>query len=293
MISAKVILDSRNAMTGDRLITLECEYPLYIHNEVLTHRAFSRNSASSRAIPVEKRLRRVLDDPVIPTVWPKNEPGMSASENFEDPNEILMLDGIWRAAARTAVGSAQHIAVHGVHKGIANRIVEPWCWMKTIISATDWENFMDLRTDETAHSDFQELSYWMLHAIIKSTPRLLQPGEWHIPYADVDRSLTMETLCKLSVARCARISYLTHEGCVDITADLKLHDRLFKHRHMSPFEHQARAVDRCERGSGNFHGFHQYRHTIPGEQRKCDLNELYIKLNRRRRELGKAIDVTA
>lgn len=284
MIYAKILCDSLNVATQDRLTTMEVEYPLYIHNEVMTHRMFSRNSASSRAIPVAKRLQRVLDDPVIPIVWPKNEPGMSASVNLEG-FEATDAEDAWLTARIIAVDDARSIAEkHGVHKQIANRIVEPWCWMKTIISATEWENFFALRTAKDAHPDLQELAFHMLEALVLGSPQKLQIGEWHIPYSDKiyrgegqpDDDWLMTKL-KVSVARCARISYLTQDGVIDVAKDIEMHDkRLLPSRHMSPFEHQAQAV--LAIGKGNFRGFQQYRHTIPGETRFCVLDKLYEEL---------------
>lgn len=282
MIYAKVLCDSLNVVTGDQLTTLECEYPLYLHNEIGTHRSFSRNSASSRAIPVAKRLQRVHDDPVIPTVWPKNEPGMSASMNLEG-EEAREAESAWRRASFGAIESAEEVAAHKVHKQIANRIVEPWVWMKTIISATEWQNFFALRTAKDAHPDLQELAYAMLRAMVYSTPKKLMPGEWHIPYADrIPDDTPMEIKLKVCVARCARISYLTQDGVIDIGKDVEMHDiRLLPSRHMSPFEHPARAMGVSD-WSGNFKGFQQYRKTIEGETRTCNLVELFEKLRRER-----------
>lgn len=284
-IYAKILLDSRNTATGDRLTTMEVEYPLMIHAEVKTHRAWSTNSASSRAIPVAKRLQRVLDDPMIPVCWPKNQPGMSASENLygEDAKNV---EALWIEASKQAVETAKQLAEHGVHKQIANRVVEPWCWMKTIISATEWENFFALRTATDAHPDLQELAYWMLDAMMCSTPRNLKPGEWHVPYAE--DGIPIATQLKVATARCARISYLTQDGIRDIVKEVELHDRLLASKHMSPFEHCAQALAKPVY-SGNFRGWKQYRKTIAGETRSFDLAVQYNELKARRILEGKRV----
>lgn len=281
MTKAKIICDSMNSVTGNRLTTMEIEYPLYIHNEIGTHRQFSRNSASSRAVPIEKRIKRVEDDPVIPIVWPKNQPGMSASVRMEG-DDAARCEAAWREAAQVAIRSMRRVAETGLHKQICNRIIEPWTHMVTLISGTQWQNFFALRTAKDAHPDLQELAYWMLDAMVRSEPRELQVGEWHIPFGDriLERS-TLATMLQVSVARCARISYLTQDGTLDIAKDIELHDRLLASGHMSCFEHQASAADRSVR-SGNFVGWHQYRKSLVGEERKCDLASLYIRLSAER-----------
>lgn len=280
-IYAKILADSLNIETEDRLTTMEVEYPLYIHNEIMTHRAMSKNSASSRAIPVAKRLQRVLDDPVIPTVWPKNEPGMSASINLTG-EEARIAKSFWLAGASTAVTTAKQMADAGVHKQIANRVVEPWCWMKTIISATEWENFFSLRCAKDAHPDLQELAFQMLDVLVLSKPEPLMNGEWHIPFGDwMPAGLGIVQKTKVAIARCARISYLTQDGVLDVEKDYELYDRLLASKHMSPFEHVAFASAQSI-FKGNFKGWIQHRKCIEGENRRCDLRELHAKLSAER-----------
>lgn len=309
MIYSKILCDSVSSATGIRLTTMVCEYPLMIHNELLTHRSISKNSASSRAIPIAKRLQRVLDDPMIPTVWPKNEPGMSATVNLEGV-AATDCETAWRAAAAIAVNSAKTVAETGLHKQVCNRIVEPFCWMTTLLSATDWENFFALRCAKDAHPDLQELAYWMLHALMQSSPKQLEIGEWHVPFGDKMAMLVASTpsnskeasvrsvplsvndRLKVATARCARISYLTQDGEIDIAKDIELHDRLLASKHMSPFEHCAQASIAGYYG-GNFRGWLQYRKTIAGETRSCNLNELFLELNRERRALGKRLEAIA
>ena len=43
--------------------------PRIILAEFNTHRLFSRNSASSRAIPFKKMVQSVLENPFIPIAW--------------------------------------------------------------------------------------------------------------------------------------------------------------------------------------------------------------------------------
>ena len=67
MIKAKIIADSINSKRC-RLTSWVLEYPRFIHAEIMIHRVFSRNAASSRAIPTEKIIQNIIDDPAMP-VW--------------------------------------------------------------------------------------------------------------------------------------------------------------------------------------------------------------------------------
>src|SRR3954452_24195130 len=82
---AKVLADSVSP-AGQRLTTLEATFPRFVLAEFNTHRVFSRNSASSRAIPVAKQLRRVLDDPYVPIEFGSNKPGMQAGPALAGAN---------------------------------------------------------------------------------------------------------------------------------------------------------------------------------------------------------------
>jgi hypothetical protein len=155
-----------------------------------------------------------------------------------------------------------------LHKQIVNRIVEPWMWMTVICSATDYDNFFSLRCHPDAQPEIQKLAYMMRYAYENHEPTLLNCGEWHMPFIQDDEfNLDDETKRKISVARCARVSYLTHQGNRDIDKDLELYDRLINGSgkgHWSPFEHVAMATD-SGKSSGNFHGWLQYRKFFPQE----------------------------
>jgi thymidylate synthase ThyX len=273
VIEAKVIADSL-APCGARLTTFVVTYPRFILAEVNTHRALSRNSASSRAIPVQKMIERVLNTPATPVSWGKNQKGMQAGENVDLNTETLAV-GHWYDALRNAVFYAEQLVELGIHKQIANRILEPFAHMTTIVSATDWENFFALRAHPDAQPEFQALADLMLEKYVEARPRSLQAGEWHLPFADkyVEDGLSQEQLVKITSARCARVSYLNFEGDISYEKDYKLHDDLLASGHMSPFEHAAFALSKPER-SGNFVGFCQYRKTLPFENRVCNVYSL-------------------
>lgn len=274
MIYAKVIADSISD-SGDRLTTIECQFPRFILAEVNTHRAFSRNSASSRAIPTKKIIQQVRENPVIPVEWGKNQSGMQASEEL-DNLDAFRAEANWVLGSSFALSVADYLAELGVHKQVVNRLLEPFMWHKAIISSTEagWKNFLDQRLSPLAQPEMQDLAGEIYLALTFSEPDELGCGDWHLPYVDVFKEhddLTgswqevekgMSRLRKLSAARCARVSYLTHEGTRDEKKDLKLYQKLITADppHWSPLEHVATPALSGDNGVGNFDGWDQLRH---------------------------------
>lgn len=264
--AARVLADSVGP-TGSRLTTLEVTLPRIVLAEFNTHRQFSRNSASSRAIPVEKRIRAVLDHPFVPDSFRANKKGMQAGDVL-DRVEQEHARLAWLNARDAAVRQAETLAEIGVHKQWANRLLEPFCWHTIIVSATEWANYFALRLHKDAQPEIRLATECMRDAMRASDPTELVVGQWHLPLVDghLDEGLSIREMVACSVARCARVSYLTHDGKRDVVADLALHNRLLTSGHMSPFEHPARAeLHPIERFSGNFRGWTQYRKLIRGE----------------------------
>jgi len=270
------ILAASISPDGVPLTSFEVVMPRIILAEFNTHRVlrtgedvensidfgypFSRNSASSRAIPVEKMLKAVMTDPYIPTSWGKNQKGMQAGAEV-DAATAAQSEKAWLHARDAAVAQAQRLLDLGIHKQTTNRLLEPFMWHTVLVTATEWSNFFHLRNNPQAHPDIQVVAGMMQELYEHARePRELQYGEWHLPLiSEYDESeiqgpnrnvyglggpVTDEaawlTLCKVSVGRCARVSYLTHDGKRDLQADIDLHDRLLESGHMSPFEHVVR-----------------------------------------------------
>lgn len=268
--ACKIIVDSISAR-GDRLVTFEVTYPRMVLAEFNTHRLFSRNSASSRAIPVQDQINRLLNDPFIPIHWGKNQKGMQANEELSDLAQVQATE-TWLIARDHAIASAKALMELGVHKQITNRLLEPFMWHTVIVTATDWSNYFHLRDHEMAQPEIRRIASMMKSAFESSKPFLLSPTEWHLPYAQPGEleELGVEKLVKLCSARCARVSYLTHDGKRDIEADFTLYNRLLDGGHMSPFEHAARPMTDAEYALnerlGNFKGWVQHRKEIHGEE---------------------------
>lgn len=280
-ISAKIIADSISP-AGVRLTTMELNYHRFIHSEFMTHRMFSRNASSSRAIPVSKMLEQVQQNPALPIHWGRNQPGMKANRELATLG-LEHAKAHWVEAATRSAESVSWLNFIGLHKQVTNRLLEPFQYIKVIVTATEWANFFKLRLHDDAQPEIHQLAIRMQEAMNYSYPIELEPGQWHLPYVSFDERsrITREEAIKCSVARCARVSYLNHDNSSpDITKDIALSAKLLEAGHMSPFEHQGTPMsfEHCqqwyylkgvthqdvnaEHWSGNFRGFLQYRQTI-------------------------------
>jgi 5-methylcytosine-specific restriction endonuclease McrA len=240
-------------------IEVEGPYHNFVANGFIVHN--SRNSASSRAIPTPKLIERVLKDPAVPLEWGKNKAGMSASDVLS-ADHAQEAERVWLSARDAAVGHAQRLLDLHVHKQELNRLLEPFLWHTVIVSATEWQNFFELRCAPNAQPEIRAAALLMLEAMNASVPQALDYGEWHTPLLQPDeKDLDPEIARRISAARCARVSYLTHEGLREVERDLELYDRLRADRHLSPFEHVATpAPDGAFHG--NFRGWVQFRRAI-------------------------------
>lgn len=278
MIEAKIVADSVNASTRDRITTFVLTYPRFIHAEVMTHRLFSRNAASSRAIPTMKLVEQVEKDPALPVEWGRNQAGMQAFKvlSAKDQEKARAL---WLKGAKAAIKLSCELHVLGVHKQIANRPLEPWMQMRTLVTATEYENWFAQRDDKNAQPDIRKLAQCMRTAMSQSLPHSLHPSDWHLPFIREHevRHLAIKTQLRLSTARCARISYLNHDGTYDRVKDLALFDKLEKSGHWSPFEHQAQALEYQWR-SGTFVGWRQHRKLYTEEHRGRNIDVFTVDL---------------
>lgn len=262
---ADVLLDSLSP-SGHRLTTFVLRFPRFVLPEFNTHRMFSRNASSSRAIPTTKLIQQLRDDPVEPVEWGRNQAGMQARDVLPAA-EAAAAAAVWHEARESALRHAEQLRAIGVHKQIVNRVLEPWMWASVIVSATTYENFFTLRCHPDAQPEIKRLADLMRDAYRASTPTPKAAGEWHLPFVrDVDDlALPLDVQKKVSVARAARVSYLNHAGTRDIDADLVLHQRLLDAGHWSPFEHVAMATG-DDAAFNNFVGWQAYRWQMEQER---------------------------
>lgn len=278
MIHVKLIADSLNVATGDRLTSFLLSYPRMIHAEVMTHRVFSRNAASSRAIPMHKFRCDVKSNPVLPGHWGANQKGMQAEAQLKG-GQLARAKKLWTEAMQSALHIHETFEQIGLHKQVANRILEPWFHIQLLVSATDFGNYFALRCHKAANPDIQDLADAMLYAYMTHKPESKYPGMWHLVFAEQELPSQASTAEKLKIctARAARIAYKNFDGIIDFQSDIDLHDKLVQAGHWSPFEHCAMAMEPHAEDlwSGNFRGWKQYRKTFEGENRHPDLKLLW------------------
>lgn len=291
-ITASVVTDSISK-DKKRLTTFELRYPRFVHSEFMTHRVFSRNASSSRAIPIEKMIQMIKDDPAIPVRWGLNGKGMQDHGEMSPAGAKKALN-LWLTARDNALKSAQKLMIseEAPHKQIVNRLLEPWAHITVVVTASSFANFFAQRLDSGADPTIQALAQAMWEAFKASKPKVLAAGMWHLPYIqdfewaafseeqDSEKELD---LLKVSVARCARVSYRTQAGKLStIAEDILLYDRLVGSQpiHGSPAEHQAtpdtckifikdgkpvRVFDMPELAGNLGPGWIQYRQTLAGQ----------------------------
>lgn len=307
-IKAKIIAHSKSSVNGKEIITMELEYPRFIHAEILTHRMFSRNAASSRAIPVAKMIEQVRNDPAQPVHWGKNQSGMQAEEEVSgkepygggDMKDLVKRR--WCESAKLQANFAEELSDYGLHKQVVNRILEPFQTMKTVVTATEWENFYWLRNHEDAQPEIKRLAEVMLEAVSKSEAITLLPGEWHVPYYEGGFWMqgmgdSIEDALAISASCCAQVSYRLLDDSIEKAR--MVYKRLVESSpvHASPFEHQASPMEETKHSdfgylnevmnhttwqkgithvdrvnqhhwSGNFQGWIQHRHLIPNNVKR-------------------------
>ena len=269
LITAKVICDSVSEQ-GVRLTTFEIEYPRFIHGELMTHRMLSKNSSSSRAIPIQKMLEQIESNMAIPIYWGKNKSGMQAVEEVDDLSKNNA-EIMWKGCFWKAKDTVSWLSDDGLHKQVSNRLTEPFQMMKVVITGTDWDNFFNLRIHPDAQPEICMLAYKMYEAMSKSVLVLLKKGDYHLPYVNrgiginsdgenlswfeglyvgeypkvgIPNWLSLEQAIKYSVASCASVSY----RATDMTLEKaeKIWNMLVKSEvvHASPLTHVATPISK-------------------------------------------------
>lgn len=272
-MEVKIVADSISRQ-GIRITTFHLRYWRAIHAELMTHRVFSRNARSSRAVP----SRVLLTEPIFIPVFGMNKPGMQ-SDIIAPPDLQDKWRREWQDLAAVCRDYVERWSAEGMHKQHANRPLEWFGWIDVLVTATYWENFWTLRISEYAQPEFDELAKEMKRAMVDHKPKLLLPGDWHLPYITDDEraEFKLENLLRLSTARCARLSYAPFDGNADYDSEVKRYEKLVVSSpvHASPAEHQATPDSCADSGRtqlwgnpdkwGNFHGWVQHRKLIANE----------------------------
>lgn len=289
-ISAQIVTDSVSE-SGNRITTFLLHYPRFIHAELMTHRLFSRNASSSRAIPTTNVLQQVSQFPATPEHWGKNQAGMQAYEELDVPIRAQAQQE-WLLAMDSAIAHAGKMQELGCHKQIVNRISEPFQHINVLVTATEFANFFHLRNHPDAQPEIHMLADKMQELYEYTQPRELYEGEWHLPFLDIvknqyktryyieDNEVPLEQALRISASACAQVSYRKNDLSIE-KADMIWNKLIFSTPcHASPIEHQATpmpdftslqsdGVSHMDKAgklwSGNFKGWIQYRKLIEGE----------------------------
>lgn len=266
--SARVITDSVSP-EGVRLTTLVVRFHRFVLAEFNTHRVFSRSSASSRAIPVQRMYELFLQGPAYPVEWPAEQAGMQGGEPLTG-DALIDAEQLWLNAfsdVKTRVGRylADHPKETRVHKSILNRLMEPFLFHEVIVASTEWNNFFTQRCSPLAQPEIRAAAELMQAAINSSTPTQLDYGDWHLPFISPDElgEWPLYRQIRVAVARCARVSYLNHDGVYDPASDERLFRRLVTATppHHAPLEMVATPQELLMVHLGNFQGWFQLRHA--------------------------------
>lgn len=272
------ILRSCNRTNQNKVLsTFIFKLPRSIWAEVLTHRVFSRNSASSRAIPIEKMIKFVINEPFVPIYWGQNQKGMQAKKEISKFKQFLAKK-VWNTAKWSAISLSWLGFKIGIHKQIINRLLEPFMYHTVLVSSTEWSNFLALRDHPDAEPHIQYLAKLLRKELNrKDNIQYLNNGEYHLPFisqSDFYAIKSFHTIVKKSIACCASVSYKTVDD-FDMTPERAeiIYDKLISSIpiHASPTEHIAYA-DRYVNNEwsnsklhGNFVGFCQFRKQLNGE----------------------------
>lgn len=244
---------------GKRLTTFQLKFWRAILPEITRHRVFSFCVRSSRANPTINLINQVKNTPYGPSHWGMNQKGMVA-DNELTGKALELAQYTWKVAAKTMADCAESLKDAEVHKQVVNRLLEPFTYSDMVLAGTDFDNFFDLREAPDAQPEIRELALAMHKELDTSTPVELKEGEWHLPYisAEDKKKADIDTLCKVSCARCARVSYKAFDGSSSIDKDLALFNRLKDSKHWSPMEFVATPSGSNYKES-NYKGWNQYR----------------------------------
>lgn len=274
MLPIVQVIEDSVSPQGERLSTILFSNPRMTHSDFLTHRVLSRNGRSSRAVPT----KRLIAEPIVePLFYGSNKSGMAAGEELTGWR-YLLARAVWVGTAKLTKVAVRLLHFAGLHKQWANRPLEWFGKIDVLVSSTDWANFMALRDDEGAQPEIQALAREIKAALDASSPRVLQPGQWHMPFVSEDERATLSVSDQLvlSTARCARLTIEPFDGNAAYEAERARYERLVVSRpvHASPAEHQAtpdvyKAGLRQPWGSprlhGNFRGWVQHRKLLENE----------------------------
>ena len=248
------------AITKTPIYTLILEYPRIIHSQLLTHRVFTKNSSSTRAMPIKKVIKQIEENPAKP-IWTLNQKGMQG-ELLTNPERLQLAEEIRKAMFKTVSLFVDLLAKPeeenglNIHKQNAGRYLEPFQNIRVCLTSTEWENWDWLRVDADAQPEIVELANLMKQAREKAEPLEIYPGQWHVPFVKRvkdehseisyftmdDKPVELDQALQISMSCAAQTSYRNLDTSLEKAEDM--YDKLFagKKVHASPSEHQATPI---------------------------------------------------
>lgn len=254
--SVELVQASVNGVTNTPIYTFILEYPRAIHAQLLTHRVFSKNSSSSRAVPIKKAIQQIKDNPAKP-IWTSNQKGMQGPV-IEDAPTLDILAKLWNGMFDTTVRFVELMANKpedgglNIHKQNAGRYLEPFQNIRVCLTSTEWENWDWLRVDVAAQPEIEELAKLIKQARDEAEPMILTHLEWHVPFVDRkrdskgilryysgDQEINYKQALQISMSCAAQTSYRNLDDSLEKAEDM--YEKLFAGQkvHASPSEHQA------------------------------------------------------
>lgn len=293
---------------GISMYSFEVEIPRIILAEWNTHGMLNTNAQSSRAVPTKKLIEEVRRNPYMPSYWGRNQKGMQAYEECNEPVKGDSREAFWDICVQTNCVFAEAFEEAGYHKQIANRVIEPYSHTKLVVSGTEWNNFFNLRIHKDAEPNIREMAVQIYKLIHQSQGEYINNGEWHLPYISRYRQegrmkylfdqqeVSLEEALRISLACVAQVSYRTLNTDPEIIE--RIHNNLFPSNgdpiHGSPAQHLATPFKEIQcKGdwqegethrdrdgyswSAQLRGWCQYRKLIPNENVTTFTHETFIE----------------
>ena len=170
---SRIILDSISP-SGNRITTFLIKIPKCLQAELNTHREMgAKSSVSSRAVPIEAMIERVLNDTYYP-VWTGKQAGMAGATLTQE--QIDLEHKAWAQELEYIVSRVKERCDRGIHKQDANRLLEPFMYVEVLVTATEYDNFFLLRDHEAAHPGLRVVAHSMKFQYEQSIPQKLNYG---------------------------------------------------------------------------------------------------------------------
>ena len=262
----EILADSVNPI-GQRVTTVQIRLPLVVWAEFLTHRTFSRNARSNRAVPSRVLISEVLRNPFVPEFWGRNKSGMQAGAELTGLRRWLARKA-WLWARYPAIAAAWVMSRCGLHKQDANRVLNPWQWIDAVVTGDEsaWQAFFALRCHPLADPKIQRIAEMICHKIANSDPQYLWWGQWHLPYYLEQSETPNDETLWASAGACARVSYACFDGTHSDEDNAALGRRLAREEpaHASPLEHVIQASEEYRTQPGPVGGLWRSLRQIEG-----------------------------